>query len=113
MDRSSAHGAGSERKRKQERLSLRLYIAGESPNSALARVNLQAALAHLGSNEVTLEIIDVLREPSRSLKDRVLVTPTLVKLAPAPVQRVIGNLRDVVVLMTTLGIRPAGAGGAR
>lgn len=78
-------------------------MAGESANSMLARSNLQAAIAHLTSDQVSLELIDVLREPQRSLRDGVLVTPTLVKVSPAPERRVIGNLRDQAALHEGLG----------
>jgi circadian clock protein KaiB len=88
-------------------LSLRLYVAGESPNSTLARAHLQAALAHVPKAEVTLEVIDVLRHPERGLDDRVLVTPTLIRLSPGPEQRVIGNLRDRSALFAGLGLKEA------
>jgi circadian clock protein KaiB len=85
-------------------LRLRLYIAGESPNSNLAKTNLHAAIAHLASSEVNLEVIDVLRSPERGLVDGVLVTPTLIRFAPSPEQRVIGNLRDRSALLACLGL---------
>jgi circadian clock protein KaiB len=85
-------------------LRLRLYVAGESPNSNLARTNLQASIAHLASSEVSLEVIDVLRNPERGLVDGVLVTPTLIRITPSPEQRVIGNLRDTNALLAALGL---------
>jgi circadian clock protein KaiB len=87
---------------------LRLYVAGGSPNSALARANLDAALSHLPKAAVTLEVVDVLHHPERGLEDGVLVTPTLIRLAPGPEQRVIGNLRDRNALLAGLGIKAAG-----
>jgi circadian clock protein KaiB len=85
-------------------LCLRLYVAGHSPNSTLALANLRAAIAHLVSSEVSLEVIDVLRHPERGLVDGVLVTPTLIRTAPSPEQRVIGNLRDRNALLAGLGL---------
>jgi circadian clock protein KaiB len=85
-------------------LCLRLYVAGHSPNSTLAQANLQAAIAHLASSEVSLEVIDVLRHPERGLVDGVLVTPTLIRSAPSPERRVIGNLRDRNALLAGLGL---------
>jgi circadian clock protein KaiB len=94
--------------RRHAPLSLRLYVAGESPNSALARANLQAALTHLPTAEVTLEVVDILLHPERGLADGVLVTPTLIRLGPAPEQRVIGNLRDRNALLAGLGMNELG-----
>jgi len=90
------------------RLVLRLYVAGASPNSALAKSNLEAVIAHLPTDQVALEIIDVLREAERGLRDGVLVTPTLIRMAPPPEQRVIGNLRDRRALRMGLGIDEPG-----
>lgn len=88
---------------KPERLVLQLYIAGDSPNSILARANLRAALGHLSKDQATVEIIDVLQDPERALREHVLVTPTLVKLAPPPERRAVGNLRDREALLALLG----------
>jgi circadian clock protein KaiB len=89
------------------RLSLRLYVAGTSPNSVQARSNLRAALATSPQTMVNLEVIDVLVHPERGLQDSILVTPTLIRLAPAPEQRVIGNLHDRGALLAGLGIDSA------
>jgi circadian clock protein KaiB len=90
------------------RLLVRLYVAGESPNSVAAKKNLRAAIAHLSAGEVTMELVDVLREPERGLRDGVLVTPTLIRVEPKPERRVIGNLRDRAALLAGLGIAEVG-----
>lgn len=87
------------------RVSLRLYVAGDAPNSQLAVQRLQAFCTEHLANRHSLEIVDIIREPGRALADRVLLTPTLVKLAPAPVRTVIGNLGDADVLAQALGVR--------
>jgi circadian clock protein KaiB len=88
-------------------LVLRLYVAGDSPNSILAVGNLRAAIAHLPTTAVSLQLIDVLIDPELGLQDGVLVTPTLIRVAPAPERRVIGNLRDRTALLAGLGITGA------
>ena len=90
------------------KLVLRLYVAGGSPNSERARQNLRAALAHLPQERVSVELVDVLRDPERALRDGVLVTPTLIRERPAPEQRFIGTLNDRSVLLAGLGISEAG-----
>jgi circadian clock protein KaiB len=95
-------------RRGRGKLVLRLYQADESPNSVLALRHLRDAIAHLTSEQVALEVIDVLRDPERALSDGVLVTPTLVKASPPPESRVIGNLRDRSALLAALGIDEAG-----
>ncbi len=80
-----------------KRLELRLYVAGDSPNSATAKSTLRALLARVPGADAKLEIIDVLR-------DGVLVTPTAVRLVPAPERRIIGNLRDHRAVIAFLGL---------
>ena len=56
-----------------------------------------------------IEIIDVFEEPARALSDGVFMTPTLIKLAPAPVQRIVGTLADERTVIDTLGLRAPAA----
>jgi circadian clock protein KaiB len=85
-------------------LCVRLYIAGEGPNSVAAIANLRLALARCDEHLVEVETIDVLRDPARALRDGVLVTPMLVRVAPVPERRILGNLRDRDTLLGVLGI---------
>lgn len=85
-------------------LTLRLYVAGDSPNSSEARANLEALLAGRPAEPYELEVVDFLREPQRALSDGVIVTPTLVRLAPLPVRRIIGTLRERLKVLAALGI---------
>jgi circadian clock protein KaiB len=71
---------------------LRLYVAGDAPNSSRARANLRRLLADVDPARYDLEIIDCLDEPLRALNDGVLVTPTLVRVQPEPQRTVVGTL---------------------
>jgi circadian clock protein KaiB len=83
---------------------LRLYVAGDAPNSTAARHHLRSILARPGAPAVELEIVDVLADPRRGLRDGILVTPTLIRVAPGPERRIVGNLRNTAVLLATLGL---------
>jgi circadian clock protein KaiB len=82
---------------------LRLYVAGNSPNSVRAIANATAICARHPDARYKLEIVDLLKFPRRALADGVVVTPTLVRLEPLPVQRIIGNLSDTAEVLLTLG----------
>ncbi len=90
-----------------EVISLRLYIASGTPNSIRAMSNLQAILDEHLVGRHSLEIIDVLKEPSRAIIDGVLATPTLVKLSPLPKVSVIGNLGDKEKVLCALDLGSA------
>ena len=82
---------------------LRLYVAGAAPHSVQALSNIRAILSQRAGAGYSLDVVDVLREPARALKDGVLVTPTLVKLSPPPVQTVVGDLSASSVVLRALG----------
>jgi len=73
-------------------LKFRLYVAGGTSNSMQAIANFKVICAQHLSDRYELEIVDVIREPERALADGILMTPTLVKIAPAPITRIIGTL---------------------
>jgi circadian clock protein KaiB len=87
----------------------RLYIAGNAQNSVLALANLSAIChAHL-AGRYTIEVVDVFREPGRALVDGVRMTPSLIRLSPAPVQRIIGTLSQTAHVLMLLGLTAVAA----
>jgi circadian clock protein KaiB len=91
--------------KKQAGLQLRLYIAGNAPNSLRAIANAKAICENHFASEHQLEIVDMLEYPLQALADGIIVTPTLIKLLPLPVQRVIGNLSDTNQVLLTLATK--------
>lgn len=87
-----------------QRLVLRLYVAGEGPNSAAARANLRRLLAQQDPATYSLEIVDCLRQPMRALQEGVLVTPTLLRLQPEPMITIVGTLSDDARVVEVLGL---------
>jgi circadian clock protein KaiB len=82
----------------------RLYIAGGVPKSLEAIANLyEICRIHLPERHV-IEIVDVSREQARAMADRVIMTPTLIKLLPAPVCRIVGTLNDRGPVLQALGL---------
>jgi circadian clock protein KaiB len=89
---------------KRPQLVLRLFVAGRAPNSMRAIVNAKAMCREHFAQTHKLEIVDVLLHPARALADEILVTPTLLKLAPLPVRRLVGDLSDSANLLLALGV---------
>ena len=85
------------------RLRLRLYVAGRAPNSIRAIANAKTICREHFATGHELEIIDLLVHPRRALNDGIIVTPTLVRIWPLPVQKVIGNLNDTGQVLMAIG----------
>ena len=81
----------------------RLYIAGDTENSAQARANL-AAICREHSLNHDIEIVDVLQKPETALVDGIFMTPTLIKLVPAPTKRIVGTLSQTKTVLQALGL---------
>lgn len=80
-----------------------LYVANDGPNSVAAIANLKAALVGHPRHDVVVEIVDVVTDPERGLRDGVLVTPMLVRNAPLPERRILGSLHNSQLLLDVLG----------
>jgi circadian clock protein KaiB len=87
----------------------RLYVADNTPNSESARANLTTLCAAYLAGRHEIEVVDVLREPERALKDGILMTPTLVKYWPLPVYRIVGRLNHTQLVLQILGLEGAAA----
>lgn len=90
---------------RREIFRFRLYIAGDAPNSTQALANLAALCrAHL-ADRYDIEVVDVVRNPKRALADGILMTPTLVKLSPPPMLRIVGTLSQELPVLQALGLQ--------
>ena len=86
------------------KFKFRLYVAGDAQNSAQAVANLTAICHTYLPDRHDIEVVDVFREPKRALVDGILMTPTLVKLAPSPVRRIVGTLSQTQPVLQALGL---------
>ena len=94
--------------RSEGKYFFRLYVAGATTRSrqALRRVY-QLCEAELKDN-YELEVIDVYQQPELARDNQIVATPTLVKEAPPPSRRFIGNLLNVTHLFVDLDLPPEG-----
>jgi circadian clock protein KaiB len=73
---------------------LRLVVAGRTRRSQRAIENLRTICEEHLSGQVDLEVIDIYQQPELAEKYHVIAAPTLVKLLPLPIRRVIGDLSE-------------------
>jgi circadian clock protein KaiB len=87
-----------------ETFELELYVVGQSARSLAAIANLEKICrSHLEGN-YQLRIVDVLENPEAAEAANVLATPTLIRRAPRPVRRLIGDLSPTDIVLRGLGI---------
>ncbi len=74
---------------------LRLFVAGHSVATEQALKHLHLLLNQILHCPYTLKVIDVAKQPEQAEVDQVTATPTLVKVWPTPVRRLVGDLDNV------------------
>jgi circadian clock protein KaiB len=91
---------------RRAKYKFRLYIAGNARNSLRAVANLIDLCKKYLPQRYEIEIVDVFEQGERALEDGILMTPTLVKDAPAPVQKIVGTLSQTEFVLQVLGVEP-------
>ncbi|MGK2947217.1 MAG: circadian clock KaiB family protein [Acidimicrobiales bacterium] len=83
---------------------LRLYVAGQSPKSLDAYMNLKAICDEHLTGRYEIEIVDLVEHPDQAAADDVLALPTLIRRLPPPSRRIIGNLSDTERVLGYLSV---------
>lgn len=94
---------------KEEKWELRLYIAGQTPNSVLALKNITKYCKENLKGKYIIEVIDLLENPQLAESDQIFAIPTLVRKVPEPLRKIIGDLSNEDKVLVGLNIRPASA----
>jgi circadian clock protein KaiB len=87
-----------------QRFHFQLYITGNTPRSTQAVANLRALCEEHLAGRYELEVIDLYQEPARAAAGQIIASPTLIKILPQPLMRMVGNLADREHLMIKLNL---------
>lgn len=90
----------------EESWQLRLYVAGQTPNSITAFANLKRICEEHLEGKYQIEVIDLLKNPQLAMGDQILALPTLVRKLPEPIKKIIGDLSNTERVLVGLDIKP-------
>ncbi|MEV5979115.1 circadian clock KaiB family protein [Streptomyces sp. NPDC052114] len=90
------------------RYAFTLFVAGATERSDAARSNLRKLCAARLDDGYELTVIDVVEQPEQAEENRILATPTVIRLSPLPQRRVIGDLSDEHRAALALGLPDSG-----
>lgn len=82
----------------------RLFITGATPNSIRAVSNIKQICEQYLKGNYSLEIIDVYQQAEIAEQEQLVALPLLIKKAPLPQRRLIGDLSDSDKVLKSLGI---------
>ena len=82
-----------------------LYITGATPHSMLAVKNIKQICETYLKDDYSLRIIDVYQQPQLAGEQDIIAAPTLIKLQPLPIRKLIGDLTETSKVLSILGIQ--------
>jgi len=92
------------------RYKLRLFITGTTARSTRAIENMRRICEENLQGRYDLEVVDVYQNPEATRELQVVATPTLVKILPEPLRRIIGDLSDEERVLAGLDLIQVPAG---
>jgi circadian clock protein KaiB len=88
-----------------------LYIAGTTPRSTQAILNIKQICEQYLQGRYELEVIDVYQQPMLAAGEQIIAAPTLIKQLPFPLRKFIGDLSDTERILIGLDLRMRSANG--
>jgi circadian clock protein KaiB len=85
------------------KIHLKIYVASMSPNSLRALENLRRIMERADAPP-RLDIIDVLTCAAAALDANIVISPTLVRVSPLPMVRIVGDLSDADAVIDALDL---------
>jgi circadian clock protein KaiB len=89
-----------------EQYKLCLFITGSTPRSTRAIENMRRICEENLKGRYDLEVIDVYQNPEATRELQIVATPTLVKMLPEPLRRIIGDLSNRERVLAGLNLMP-------
>jgi len=95
-----------------QRVQLRLFVAGMGPRSTQAVSDVQRLCSRYGE-DCRVEIVDIYEQPAMAAREQIVAVPTLARLQPLPLRRVIGAIGNIDHLANNFDIRVNRAAGTQ
>ncbi|MGE5698781.1 MAG: circadian clock KaiB family protein [Deltaproteobacteria bacterium] len=92
----------------ERKYMLRLYVAGTTPRSAQAILNLKVICDEHLAGRYDLHVIDIYQQPILAKGEQIIAAPTLIKKLPHPMRKLIGDMSDKDKVLIGLDIRKRG-----
>jgi circadian clock protein KaiB len=89
----------------KDKYVLRLYIAGTSPRSTRAVMNIKEICEKNLTKHYDLEVIDIYQQPGMAKNQQIIAAPTLVKELPLPLRKFIGDMSNTDKILVGLAVK--------
>lgn len=90
----------------EKQYRLRLFVTGTTPKSLRAITNIKRICEKHLEGRYKLEVVDVYQQPKLAKTEQIIAAPTLVKLLPLPLRKMIGDLANTDRTLLGLDLHP-------
>jgi circadian clock protein KaiB len=84
---------------------LRLYVTGQTPRSMRSVENLRHLCEKYLKGRFDLEVVDIYQQPALAAEGQIIAAPTVIKLMPLPLRRLVGDFSDQERVVLGLDIK--------
>jgi circadian clock protein KaiB len=91
---------------RNENWLLKLYVAGQGRLSRSARANLERLCQQNLAGGYRIEVIDLLEHPACAREHEIVAVPMVVREAPVPIRKLVGDLSDATRARSALQFAP-------
>ncbi len=88
-----------------EKIILKLYILDNFPKSKNTEKDLKELIQDIPEEMVDYEVIDLHLHPDKAEEEKILATPTLIRVSPLPKKKLVGSFADKDRVLNELGIK--------
>jgi circadian clock protein KaiB len=92
-------------KRQARHYVLRLYVAGMTPRSTRAILNIRKICEEHLAGSFDLQVIDIYQQPVLAEGEQIIAAPTMIKKLPLPLRRFIGDMSDTERILIGMDLR--------
>jgi circadian clock protein KaiB len=89
----------------QRKFVLRLFVTGITPRSLEAIEEVRKLCEQYLKGRYELETIDIYKHPQSAQNDQIFAAPTLVRLLPQPVRKIVGDMTKIEKVLAGLDIQ--------
>ena len=87
---------------------LRLFVSGNSAATEYILMSLHQLLEQSLRHPYTLKVIDIFKHPEQAEANQISATPTLLRVWPHPVRRIVGDLTDAERVLRVIAAPESG-----
>jgi circadian clock protein KaiB len=89
----------------EQQYVLKLYVTGHTPRSMQAIASIRSLCEEHLQGRYELQVIDIYQQPLLAEGEQIIAAPTLIKLLPLPLRKLVGDMSNEEKVLLGLDLR--------